>query len=283
LEKKILSQFDKVIRGGSTLLIRQGYRDYILGQEMAFATKIPYQFYPGVSLLKGRNVIPCVPIEGSRDRMVIKHYEHGGLFRKITRDAFFGNPRPFRELEILDQAHQRGVPVPEVIFARTERIFGPFYRGEISYKEIPDSTNLLEYLNRISEMPVEEKIAQKKKIIGPLAEAIKKMHCSGIYHGDLNIRNILLQNGIEGIRIYLIDFDYSKIKDKLALRERIKNLARLNRSCEKWKAPISSTDKLRFFLSYFRGDRLVESNLRKYVRQCSRFHWGHRIYWKLFG
>ncbi|MFQ5866977.1 MAG: lipopolysaccharide kinase InaA family protein [bacterium] len=284
MNRKILPQFEKVVRGKTTILVKDKYKHQVLSQKVALSRKIRERsLYPGVSLLRGRNIIPCIPIRGSNERMIIKHYEHGGLFRKITRDVLFGNSRPFRELVILEVASQKGIPVPEVLAARVDRIFGPLYKGEIAYKEIPDSTNLLEYLKRLKERRLKEKISQKKEIIKSLAEAIKKMHTSGIYHADLNVKNVLIQNIGKGIQVYLVDFDCSKIKQNLSLRDRIKNLARFNRSCEKWQAPLTATDKLRFFLSYFKGDRLVESNLRKYIRKCSRFHWGHRIYWKLFG
>jgi len=284
LNRKILPQFEKVVRGKTTILVKDKYKHQVLSQKVAFSRKIREgRLYPGVSLLRGRNIIPCVPIKGSNERMIIKHYEHGGLFRKITRDVLFGNSRPFRELAILEAASQKGIPVPEVLAARVDRIFGPLYKGEIVYKEIPDSTNLLEYLKRFKERRFKEKISRKREIIKSLAQAINKMHTSGIYHGDLNVKNVLIQNIGKGTQVYLIDFDCSKIKEKLTLRDRIKNLARFNRSCEKWKAPITNTDKLRFFLSYSKGDRLVESNLRKYIRKCLHFHWGHRIYWKLFG
>jgi len=283
LNKEILPQFEKVVIGRTTILVKDEYRDQILSLKGSLSGKIKEgELFPGVSLLKGRNVIPCIPIKGSDDRMIIKHYEHGGLFRKITRDILLGNSRPFRELVILETAFQKGIPVPEALAARVDRIFGPFYKGEITYKEIPHSTNLLEYLKRLNRRPKEEKISAKRKIINSLAEAIKKMHASGIYHADLNIRNVLIRNTGKGIQIYLLDFACSKVIENISLRAKIKNLARLNRSCEKWKAPLTDMDKLRFFLSYFRGNRLVEANPRKYIRQCSHFHWGHKIYWKLF-
>jgi len=280
---KILPQFEKVVKGKTTILVKDSYRDQIVSQKVALSRKIREGLHPEIGLLRGRNIIPCVPIKGSNERMIIKHYQHGGFFRKITRDIFFGNLRPFWELAILEAASRKGVPVPEVIAARVDRIFGPLYKGEIVYKEIPDSVNLLEYLKRLNEGLIKEKISQKRKIINSLAEAIKKMHTSGIYHGDLNVKNVLIQNMGKEIRVYLVDFDCSKIRDKLTLRARVHNLARFNRSCEKWEAPITVTDKLRFFLSYSKGDKLLESNLRKYIRQCSHFHWGHKIYWKLFG
>lgn len=284
MNKEILPQFEKVVIGRTTILVKDEYRDQILSQKGSLSGKIKEgELFPGVSLLKGRNVIPCIPIKGSDDRMIIKHYEHGGLFRKITRDVLLGNSRPFRELVILETAFQKGIPVPEALAARVDRIFGPFYKGEITYKEIPHSTNLLEYLKRLNRRPKEEKISAKRKIINSLAEAIKKMHASGIYHADLNIRNVLIRNTGKGIQVYLLDFACSKVIENISLRARIKNLARLNRSCEKWKAPLTDMDKLRFFLSYFRGNRLVEANPRKYIRQCSHFHLGHRIYWKFFG
>jgi len=284
LDGKIPPGFEKVVIGKTTLLIRNRYKDLILSQGNIFLRKIREGgVSPGLVSPSGRSPILSVPIRGSNERMIIKHYEHGGLLRKITRDVFFGNSRPFRELAVLEAASLRGLRVPEVIATRVSRIFGPVYKAEIAYREIPDSANLLEYLNRVNQRPATEKTVLKRQIINSLAETIKKMHSSGIYHADLNVRNVLIQNIGKKIQVYLLDFDCSRIKESLTLRDRLNNLARFNRSCEKWRAPITNTDKLRFFLSYSKGDRLIESNPRKYIRKCSRLHWRHRIYWKFFG
>jgi len=279
----IFNKFEKVAKGKITILVKDKYKDQILEEKIFPRRKLREgNLWPGVSLLRGRNIIPSIPIEGFQERMIVKHYQHGGFFRKITGDILLGNSRPFHELAILETASQKDIPVPEALGARVVRIFGPFFKGDIVYKEIPYSDNLLGYLKRLNERPMKERISRKREIIERLAEIVKKMHTSGIYHADLNVRNVLIQDSGAGIKVYLVDFDCSRIKENLTLRERIKNLSRFNRSCEKWKAPLSATDKLRFFLSYFRGDRLVEMNPRKYIRKCSRFHWGHRIYWRLF-
>jgi len=281
---EIFKQFQKMVRGKTTILVKDKYKDQILEEKMFPERKLREgNLWPGVNLIRGRNAIPSIPIEGSGERMMVKHYQHGGFFRKITGDILLGNARPFRELAVLKAASQKDILVPEALAARVVRIFGPFFRGDIVYKEIPYSDNLLEYLKRLNDRPMKEKVSRKREIIERLAEAIKKMHTSGIYHADLNVRNVLIQDRAPGIQVYLVDFDRSRIKENLTLRERIRNLSRFNRSCEKWKAPLSATDKLRFFLSYFRGDRLVEMNPRKYIRKCSRYRWGHRIYWRLFG
>jgi tRNA A-37 threonylcarbamoyl transferase component Bud32 len=280
---KNLPQFEKVVKGKTTILVKARYRNQIVSQKTALLRKAREGFPSEISLLMGRNIIPSVPIEGSNERMIIKHYYHGGFFRRITRDILLGNLRPFKELALLEEASRKGVPVPEAIACRVDRVFGPLYKGEIVYKEIPNSANLLEYLESLNVRLIREKIFQKREIIKSLAEAIKKMHTSGIYHRDLNIKNVLIQNIGKEIRVYLVDFDCSKIKHTLTLRDRLNNLARFHRSCQKWKAPITAMDKLRFFLAYSKGDNFLEANLRKYIRQCSHFHWGHRIYWKLFG
>lgn len=284
MNKKSLPQFNRIVEGKTTLLVRESYRDQILNQQKALFGKIRQEgLYWKVSLKKGRSPILCFPIPGLSEKVMVKHYRHGGFFRKLTGDILLGNSRPLKELTILELALPKGIPVPEVVALRVEKLFGPFYRGDIAYKEIPDSSNLLEYLEKLSERPMGERISRKRAVIDSLALTIKKMHNSGIYHGDLNIKNVLIRNVEDENKVYLVDFDCSRIKENLTTGDRIRNLARLNRSCEKWKAPITNTDRLRFFLTYFRGDELLELNPKKYVRKCSRVHIGHRIYWKLFG
>jgi hypothetical protein len=77
---------------------------------------------------------------------------------------------------------------------------------------------------------------------------------------------------VAGDQLFLIDFDRSFRKRALSVRERIKNLLRLNRSAEKWRnlgLPIHRTDRWRFLLAYAGGDETIQKVMKKAVRTYS--------------
>jgi hypothetical protein len=82
----------------------------------------------------------------------------------------------------------------------------------------------------------------------------------------------------------MIDFDRSYRKPSLTLKERIRNLFRLNRSVEKWKRvglPITRTDRWRFFLAYAGGDEKIRQAMKKAMPSYGLRMLLHRVGWRL--
>ena len=69
---------------------------------------------------------------------------------------------------------------------------------------------------------------------------IKEMHNAGIFHADLQLRNILVENDT----VLLIDFDNASVHSKLSLLQRQRNLLRLKRSFIKNHIPLAYFDAL---------------------------------------
>jgi hypothetical protein len=89
---------------------------------------------------------------------------------------------------------------------------------------------------------------------------------------------------VVGDEVLLIDFDRSYRKKALSVKERMKNLLRLNRSVEKWRRiglPLSRTDRWRFFLAYAGEDALVRKAMERTIRTYSVRHLFYRCGWAL--
>jgi tRNA A-37 threonylcarbamoyl transferase component Bud32 len=107
---------------------------------------------------------------------------------------------------------------------------------------------------------------------------LRAFHQSGFFHGDLQLKNIL----VAGEQPFLIDFDRSDCKKTLSIREKTKNLLRLNRSAEKWRRvglPITRMDRWRFFLAYAGDDKDVRKAMERALRTYSIRHLFHRLGW----
>ncbi len=64
--------------------------------------------------------------------------------------------------------------------------------------------------------------------------SVRQMHRVGVYHADLNLKNILIRGDSEKIRAYLIDFDKARLYPHgIPVGQAKRNLKRLLRSARK--------------------------------------------------
>ena len=199
------------------------------------------------SQLHGRQALTSV-ILGNGDRALIRPYHHGGAFRFFTRTIFFScPPRPFRELVITEELRRRGIPTIEVYGACAERVIGPFYRAWLISRELAGSQDLWSALqNGIAET------WKIETVLRPVAQSLRHMHRQGVYHSDLNLKNILVRPEAQAIKSYIIDFDKAKLFLG-ALPEPLaeNNLRRLWRS-------LSKLDRERKYLSSEDWERFLD-------------------------
>ena len=178
---------------------------------------------------RGRGVLWTIKLADG-ETALIRGYRHGGVFRAITRECFFTwPPRPFRELSVTEELRRRGLRTVEVYAACVERICGPFYRGWLVTKELSAAQDLWAALQNGS---VEK--AGMTTVLRSVADSVGLMHREGVYHRDLNAKNILLRSAPDGVHSYIIDFDKALLFfGKLPIELAKKNLDRLLRSVRK--------------------------------------------------
>jgi len=161
---------------------------------------------------------------------LIREYRHGGFFRNLTGAWFFSwPPRPFRELAITEELRRRGLRTVEVYAACVSRAQGPFYRGWLITRQLSHAEDIWSALQSGLVRRVGLPVA-----LQAMAESVRAMHREGVYHGDLNLKNILLRVENSAVKGYIIDFDKAKLFLGQLPPELVKkNLARLLRSARK--------------------------------------------------
>lgn len=168
--------------------------------------------------------------EHQKKQYVLRHYYRGGLLGKLVEKSYFFNgvkkTRAFEELKTLKKLRKKKLPVPKPVAAliTTNQVK---YQASIILRLIKDAQDLFQCLqtNKIT--------AQQWQQVGAM---IRKFHEVGLYHSDLNIHNIMLDD--KG-KFWLIDFDkaqwikpnHPKLQD---------NLSRLLRSLRKEKNKLPS-------------------------------------------
>lgn len=157
---------------------------------------------------------------------VLRHYRRGGLLARINPDLYLWTgdmkTRPVREFRLLAVLYNQGLPVPKPVAARAVYRRGLCYGADLITRAVPDTEPLADRLTRT---PVSASGWQM------LGREIAAMHRGGVWHADLNARNILMVNDET---FYLIDFDRARLRSDGSWRQA--NLARLRRSLDKFSA-----------------------------------------------
>lgn len=165
-------------------------------------------------------------VEAPYGPVVLRHYLRGGWVARVSRQSYFFtgvmNSRPFREYHVLVELCAKSLPVPRPVAALCQQ-HGLLSSGAIMTACIPNAKTLADILTA-------GKVAEG--VFAKVGSCIRKFHDAGVWHADLNVRNILLD---EDLDVYLIDFDRARFNPAKPVNGK-GNLKRLKRSFEKVRA-----------------------------------------------
>jgi serine/threonine protein kinase len=186
------------------------------------------------------------------------------------------------------QILSKGIKTTEILAAAKLKVFGPLYKTFLFSKEISESIDLSGLFNELKQTSPQERFKKKREVIKVVARSIFSMHTQGIYHSDLNIKNILIcQNDVSvEPEVYIIDFDKALLKERLSAREKIGNLLRFIRSLEKYKfkgGTITRTDQARLLKEYIKYDPYLSDIINYYYKKYLRFVMFRKLKWTLLG
>ncbi len=227
---------------------------------------------------RGRGAAPSVPIR--RDvSMILRRYQHGGLFGRLTGMLHLGPSRALLELRVTARAEAAGAPVPHVACLVLWPAAGPLWSALIGTREERGATDLFEVLRG------RDDARARRAILREVGAAVRRLHEAGVDHRDLQLRNILVVEDGGKRRIVVIDLDRAVYypRGRLAPRLRARNLGRLARSAVKtglWGERIGRRELAAFAAAYVARDRRLRKELRGWIR---REQWKlalHRLgYW----
>jgi 3-deoxy-D-manno-octulosonic acid kinase len=161
-------------------------------------------------------------IDADGRQFVLRHYRRGGIAARLSPDRYLWRgeerTRSFREWQLLYQLLRQRLPVPTPIAASYRRD-GRTYSATLLIDRIPDAQSVHAHL-REAPLPIHLWVA--------IGRCLRRFHERGVFHADLNARNILVDSAE---RVWVIDFDRSSIRTPGWWCDA--NLARLHRSLRK--------------------------------------------------
>ena len=132
----------------------------------------------------------------------LRHYRRGGFVSRLINDQYLwlgeARTRSFREWRLLAELMGQGLPVPPPVAARYQRA-GPFYRADLitGFVDAPSLQTLM------LEQRLNDAGWQRVGLV------LRRFHDAGVYHADLNIRNILVRADGE---VFVLDFDRGALR-----------------------------------------------------------------------
>ena len=147
---------------------------------------------------------------------------------RVLGDLYLGFvPRMVYELNLVTEARNRGVSVPEPMGAIVEKVSPAIYRGAVLTKAIPGMT-MWEFVK------VETDPLSLGHVVRMARYSIDTMHEQGLFHDDLNLHNLYVSMAGDGFTVVILDFDKARISSRPVTRtQRKRNLKRLASSIRK--------------------------------------------------
>ncbi len=237
--------FTTIKKSGMRLIVRDEYKDALLKLGIEDIEGLLKK--PGVRVIDDvdKSVVVSLSLEGpeGRERIAVKRYDKPSFKRKL-KDIFRAS-KAMREWKIGNRLWEKGIPVALPLAVGERRRWRVLRDSFLISREIEGVIQLRKYIFALRPPRKEEVKREKKELFAVLAGKLWELHERGCFHGDLNTSHILVRRGPLP-EFYFVDFESSRW-GKVSLRQRIKDLARLNESMPSF---INRTDRVRFFQVY---------------------------------
>ncbi|MGJ8692054.1 MAG: 3-deoxy-D-manno-octulosonic acid kinase [Thalassotalea sp.] len=169
-------------------------------------------------------------IAHEQQQWVLRHYYRGGLIGRLINDSYIftglEKTRAAQEYSLLEKMIALGLPAPQPVAYQVIK-HGLTYQADIITARIENAQDLVAILQQRSLTPT---------LWQYIGKTIKQFHDHGIYHHDLNIHNILID---DKDKVWLIDFDRGEQRN-IAEKWQQQNIERLLRSFKKEQGKLSS-------------------------------------------
>jgi 3-deoxy-D-manno-octulosonic acid kinase len=227
------------------------------------------------ALAGGRGPQRLVELPGAAAPLRLREARRGGALGGLFSNRFRSPRRVGRELALWLALRGRGapLPVPVAAFSRRRGLFWESHFGTLDRDESVDG------LAWLRASPSRSALLE---VAGALATALRRFHDAGGLHGDLNLRNVLIEGDAKGLRCWLIDLGSARLSRNAAPRARLQDWLRLERSLEKcgFARLLDPRLRARALAAYCAGDRRLRERLVAAYPGEQRRMFRHRLAWR---
>lgn len=208
------------------------------------------------SLPGGRGPQRRIDLPGSSRRLRLREARRGGILGGLLADRFLSPRRIEREIALWLALRDHGAPLPAPI-ASVARRRGLFWQTHFAAIDCPNAVDGLVWL---ASAPPPEAL---RRGIEAVARGLRRFHDAGAVHGDLNLRNILIELGTDGPECLFVDLDHAQSLRSVGASARAGDLMRLLRSLEKrrFASLLDARMQARALTAYCAGDRRLRRAL----------------------
>lgn len=160
----------------------------------------------------------------------IRHAYRGGLLATFLGDRYLRTPatfRPFREWEASVELADMGFSTPP-LQAVAVYPSGLIYRADVVTRFIPFGTELPTALSSLA-----PHVALQRRLLERVGALIATMGHRGVFHPDLNGKNLLVTGEAPQWELHLLDLDRTRLRGRRLMDGGRRMLRRLLRSLEK--------------------------------------------------
>jgi hypothetical protein len=219
---------------------------------------------------RGRGTTPSVALS-REESVVLRRYRHGGVLGWLAGPLFLGPGRALAELEVTARAEAAGAPVPHALCLVMWPRVGPLWSALIGTREESGARDLRAAVQACANA------RERVWLARAVGAAIRRLHDTGVEHGDLQLGNVLVRGGPGGsaspmtpASIVVVDLDGARFEraGSLVPRRRAKNLGRFVRSAVKtrtWPERAGRRELAALLAGYTEGDRALRGALRRFV------------------
>jgi serine/threonine protein kinase len=165
-----------------------------------------------------------------------------GHMRRTWQHPIVGEPTFVREFKIIEHLKRHNIKTPNLVFFASKQtqaiLLTEALKDFVSLDKMQIDTSL--------------NIAQKKRLMGQLANAVRLMHQAHVQHRSLYDKHLFVREYSNNFEVALIDFEKSRITPFISFLK-ISDLITLNYRTHN----ISRTQRLSFFKQYFEIDHLT--------------------------
>ena len=209
------------------------------------------EYAPAIhSLLNGDLPKDWEWVKSSSNTIVARHLKQNVAYYKeyLNRSLFEGLKNLIRTSRC-DRARVQGEILRQKGFRSPEILcWGQHGYRNFMVTEGVNATSLGHFIYKHWEPPLsKDQFHAKRELIKKFGEEIGRLHKEGIFHGDLRLNNILVQQTEMGIYFYFIDNERNRCFKRIPTRLIKKNLVQVNMV---YPSYVTLQDRLRFFMAY---------------------------------